>query len=130
MKEKWKNWNYNASLYKKIAFSTKFYYFSDQKWHILHLKKKYLKFFFFEIFKKFFSSNLAKLWPEKVISKNLKKNFEKKKISNFFFSNAECAISGHWNKEIWLKMQILFCILENTSMDYNFVLVFLSFFKV
>ena len=40
------------------------------------------------------------------------KNFEKKIV----FSNAECVVSGHWNNEILLKMQILFCILEDTSM--------------
>ena len=38
--------NYNTCLYfqeynKGFAFSTKFHYFSDQKWHILDLKKKF-----------------------------------------------------------------------------------------
>ena len=69
---------------KEFAFSTKFHYFSDQKQHILHLKKQ----FFFQIFflkfpKKIFSSNLAELWSEKGIYKNSKKKFWKK---NFFFS--------------------------------------------
>ena len=44
------------------------------------------------------------------------KNFKKKFWKKIVFSNAECVVSGHWNNEILLKMQILFCILEDTSM--------------
>ena len=49
--------------YKKaFAFSTKFHYFSDQKQHILHLKKQFFfQNFFLKFPKKFFSSNLAEL---------------------------------------------------------------------
>ena len=40
---------------KEFAFLTKFHYFSDQKRHILHLKKQFFfQIFFFEIFKKIF----------------------------------------------------------------------------
>ena len=87
--------NYNASLYfqeykKGFAFSTKFHYFSDQKRHILHLKKQFFfQNFFLKFSKKFFSSNLAELWSEKGISKNSKKKFWKKIFffSHFFFEN-------------------------------------------
>ena len=54
------------------------------------------------------------IWANSTIvnGQKTRKNFQKK----FFFSNAECVVSGHWNNEILLKMQILFCILEDTSM--------------
>ena len=52
----------------------------DMLTHYTFEKKIFLKIFFFEIFKKIFSSNLAELCLEKVISKVEKKNFEKKKI--------------------------------------------------
>ena len=72
-------------------------------------------------FDKFFFSNFCKSPFLIIIRRDLmkiffleisKKNFEKKIV----FSNAECVVSGHWNNEILLKMQMLFCILEDTSM--------------
>ena len=59
----------------------------DMLTHYKFEKKKFLKFFFFQIFKNFFSSNLVELCLEKVIFKSTKKNFFFKKIFvvMFFF---------------------------------------------
>ena len=74
------------------------------------------KFFFKIFFSNFCKSPFLIIIRRDLMKKNFleisKKNFEKKIV----FSNAECVVSGHWNNEILLKMQILFCILEDTSM--------------
>ena len=72
--------------YKKaFAFSTKFHYFSDQKQHILHLKKQFFfqNFFFWNFQKKFFHQISPNYDQKRGFTKIRKKNFEKK---FFFFS--------------------------------------------
>ena len=87
--------NSNACLYfqeykKGFAFSTKFLYFSDQKWHILHLKKIIFFWKFFLIFSKKNFRQISpnydqKRWFQKIWKKILKK---KKFFSScFFFEN-------------------------------------------
>ena len=63
------------------------------------------------------------IWANSTIvnGQKTRKKFQKK----IFFSNAECVVSGHWNNEILLKMQILFCTMKNIQ---AWIIMLFSFF--
>ena len=76
-----------------------------------------------------------KNYPLKSFEMTQKGILKQKKWKNFFeifwsFQKLNWAPLWIWNNDILLKMQILFCILEDTSMKYNNYSVFLSFLDV
>ena len=75
---------------KEFAFSTKFHYFSDQKQHILHLKKQFFfKKFFWNFQKKIFHQISPNYDQKRGFPKIRKKKFWKKIFffSHIFFEN-------------------------------------------
>ena len=109
-------WGYSGALtiYIKMFFYKIWCTFINWAYKKKLLIKFSKKNFFFEIFFETlcfdFLTKIFDLW---------KKNFFSKKIYFItwnIFSNAECVKSGHWNDTILFKMQILFCILEDTCM--------------